>query len=275
MEIEKKFQELKMRKEAAHMAHLYYGDPNEEFSVKLAETLAKNGADMIEFGIPFSDPIADGPTFQAACERALKNGVTPTKCIEAIRRLREDGLKTPLVVTTYYNIPYVMGIERFLSEIKRAGAQAVIVPDLPIEEAKPLIEKARKLGVHVILQITPTTSKERLKKILDNSSGFVYIIGIEGVTGAREQLRKSTIKLIKSVRKYADIPIMAGFGISKREHAKVITSAGADGVIVGSAYAQIYSKNLENPEKTLPKIAQLAKQIKQGCTEGLQAKQYF
>ncbi|MEM2994896.1 MAG: tryptophan synthase subunit alpha [Candidatus Bathyarchaeia archaeon] len=271
MEIEKKFQELKMRKEAAHMAHLYYGDPNEEFSIKLAKTLAENGADMIEFGIPFSDPIADGPTFQAACERALKNGVTPTKCIEAIKRLRQEGLKAPLVVTTYYNIPYVMGVEHFLREIKGAGAQAVIVPDLPIEEAKPLIEEGRKLGVHVILQVTPTTSKERLKKILDNSSGFIYIIGIEGVTGAREQLRKSTIELIGNVRKHTDVPIMAGFGISKREHAKAIISAGADGVIVGSAYAQIYSKNLENPERTLPEIAMLAKQIKQGCIEGVKA----
>lgn len=270
MEIEKKFQKLKERGEAAHMAHLYYGDPNEEFSMKLAKTLAENGADMIEFGIPFSDPIADGPTFQAACERALKNGVTPAKCIKAIEKLRENGLEAPLVVTTYYNIPYVMGVNRFLKEIKRAGAQAVIVPDLPIEEAKPLIEQARKVGIHVILQVTPTTSEERLKEILDNSSGFIYVIGIEGVTGAREKLRKSTIKLVEKIREYTDIPIMVGFGISKREHAKAITSAGADGVIVGSAYAQIYSKNLEKPEETLPKIAKLARQIKQGCTEGLQ-----
>jgi tryptophan synthase alpha chain len=271
MEIEKKFQELKERGEAAHMAHLYYGDPNEEFSMKLAKTLAENGADMIEFGIPFSDPIADGSTFQAACERALKNGVTPAKCIKAIRKLRENGLEAPLVVTTYYNIPYIMGVNLFLKEIKRAGAQAVIVPDLPIEEAKPLIEQARKVGVHVILQATPTTSEERLKEILDNSSGFIYVIGIEGVTGARERLRKSTIKLVEKIRGYTDIPIMVGFGISKREHAKAITSAGADGVIVGSAYTQIYSKSLENPEKALPKIAQLARQIKQGCIEGLKA----
>lgn len=268
MNLERKLQELKERKEGVHMAHIYYGDPNEDFSIKLVQTLAENGADIIEFGVPFSDPIADGPIFQAACERALKNGVTPTKCIQGIKKLRESGLRLPIVVTTYYNIPYVMGIGSFLNKIKSAGAQAIIVPDLPIEEATPLLNQARKLNIHVIFQIAPTTTEERLKKILDVASGFLYLISVEGVTGARKKLGKSTINLIKKVRRYTALPILVGFGISKRKHAMAITSAGADGVIVGSIYAKTYSKNLANPEKTLPEIAQIAKQIKLGSTEG-------
>ncbi len=250
------------------MPHVYYGDPNKDFTLKLIKTLVENGADLIEFGIPFSDPTADGPTFQAACERALKKGITPAKCIQGIRNLRKNGLETPLIVTTYYNIPYVTGIRAFLKEIKKAGAQAIIVPDLPVEEADTLLDEGKKIGIHLILQVAPTTNKERLKKITDIASGFIYVIGVEGVTGARENLANSTLKLINRVRRYTDVPLLVGFGISKKEHAAAVVSAGANGVVVGSAYAKIYEKNLEKPEETLPEIAQLAKQIKQGCIEG-------
>jgi tryptophan synthase alpha chain len=268
MELEKRFWELKERREGAHMPHVYYGDPNEEFSLKLIKNLVENGADLIEFGIPFSDPTADGPTFRAACERALKNSMTPAKCIQGIKELRSSGLEAPLIVTTYYNIPYVVGIGTFLSEIKEAGAQAIIVPNLPIEEAGILLKEGKKKGVHIILQIAPTTTEDRLKKIVDVASCFLYIIGVEGVTGARKKVTGSTLRLINRVRRYTDVPVLAGFGISKREHAETLVSAGANGVIAGSAYAEIYEKNLKEPEKTLPEIALLASQIKRGCVEG-------
>jgi len=268
MDLEKKLRELKERGEGAHMAHVYYGDPDEDFSLKLIKKLAENGADIIEFGIPFSDPTADGSTFQAACERALKGGMTPAKCIQGIKKLRRNGLEAPLVVTTYYNIPYVMGIETFLSELKEAGAQAIIIPDLPVEEASDLLKKGKKRGLHVILQVAPTTTHERLKKIADVASGFLYVISVEGVTGARGNLTYSTLKLVKKVRRHTDVPLLVGFGISKREHAAAVVSAGADGVAVGSVYAQIYEKKLEKPEETLPEIARIARQIKQGCIEG-------
>ncbi|MEM2911909.1 MAG: tryptophan synthase subunit alpha [Candidatus Bathyarchaeia archaeon] len=268
MDLEEKFQELKRRREGAHMAHVYYGDPNEEFSIKLIETLAENGADIIEFGIPFSDPVADGAVFQASCERALKGGITPAKCIEGIRRLRTSGLKVPLVVTTYFNIPYVMGLENFMEKVRDADAQAVLIPDLPLEEAEPLMRLADKAELPLILQVAPTTSKERLKKILENASGFVYLIGVEGVTGAKLENPHYTLKLIKTVKEKTNIPVMVGFGVSKREHAEAIVTAGADGVVVGSAYARIYADNLENSFKTLPKIAELAREIKLGCING-------
>ena len=268
MDLEEKFRELKERREGAHMPHVYYGYPNEEFSLKLIKNLVENGADFIEFGIPFSDPTADGPTFQAACERALKKCMTPAKCIQGIKKLRKSGLKNPLVVTTYYNIPYVTGIGTFLSEIKKAGAQAIIIPDLPVEEADVFLEEGKEWGVHVIFQVAPTTTEDRLKKIADIASGFLYVIGVEGVTGARESLAVYTLKLVNRVRRYTDVPVLAGFGISKREHAAAVVSAGADGAIAGSAYAEIYEKNLKNPEETLPEIARLTKQIKRGCIEG-------
>jgi len=267
MEIEEKFKKLQEEKEGAYMAHIYYGDPSEEFSLRQIDTLVKNGADFIEFGIPSSDPTADGIIFQAACERALKNGMTPPKCIQGIKKLREN-LEIPIVVTTYYNIPYIAGVMAFLSEIKKAGAQAIITPDIPLEEASPLLDAGKKVGIDIIFQVTPLTTEDRLREIASVALGFLYIVNVEGVTGARGSLADSTLGMINKVRKYSNIPIMAGFGISKKEHAAAVVSAGADGVITGSAIGEIYEKNLQHPEETLPQIALFARQIKQGCVEG-------
>ncbi|PVX24365.1 MAG: tryptophan synthase subunit alpha [Candidatus Bathyarchaeum sp.] len=268
MKLEDKFRELQSKQEGAHMPHVYYGDPHEEFSLKLLETLVENGADILEFGIPFSDPTADGPTFQAVCERALENGITPSRCIEGIKKLRAKGIENPIVVTTYYNIPYVMGVGNFLKKIKDAGAQAIIVPNVPVEEADVLLAESKKSGIHPIFQIAPTTTEERLKKITDIASGFLYVIGVEGVTGVRESLGDSTLKLVKRARKHTDMPLLAGFGISTRKQAAAVVAAGADGAIAGSAYARVYEKNLEKPEEKLQDIATLVGQIKQGCIEG-------
>jgi len=268
MNLEDKFQELKNRGEGAHMPHVYFGDPHEEFSLRLIETLAENGADILEFGIPFSDPTADGPTFQAVCERALENGVTPSKCIQGIKKLRDRGVENPIVVTTYYNIPYVAGVGNFLNMIREAGAQAIIVPNVPVEEAEVLLAEGKRSGIHVIFQIAPTTTENRLKKIADIASGFLYVINVEGVTGARESLADSTLKLVKRVKRHTDMPLLAGFGISNRQQASNVVAAGADGAIAGSCYAKIYEKNLKKPEETLPQIADLVAQIKQGCIEG-------
>jgi tryptophan synthase alpha chain len=268
MNLEDKFQELKNKKEGAHMPHVYFGDPHEEFSLKLIETLAENGADILEFGIPFSDPTADGPTFQAVCERALENGMTPAKCIQGIKKLRDRGIENPIVVTTYYNIPYVAGVGNFLDKIKEAGAQAIIVPNVPVEEADVLLAEGKRSGIHIIFQIAPTTTEDRLKKITDIASGFLYIINVEGVTGARENLANSTLNLVKRVRRHTDMPLLAGFGISNRQQASNVVAAGADGAIAGSCYAKVYERKLEKPEETLPQIADLVSQIKQGCIDG-------
>lgn len=268
MQIEAKFEELNERGVGAYMPHIYYGDPSEEFSQKAVEVLAENGADLLEFGIPFSDPTADGPTFQNACERALEGGITPKKCIRGIEKLREDGLEIPIVVTAYYNIPYVFGVEAFLNEISEAGAQGVIVPNVPAEESSSLVKAGEKAEVDVILQVTPNTSKERVKDIVKISTGFLYIVNFEGVTGVRGDVTGSTKNLIKMVREYSEIPLMAGFGISRVEQAKELVLSGADGVITGSALGRIYESNLKNPEEALPEIGEFASKMKQGCVEG-------
>jgi tryptophan synthase alpha chain len=206
--------------------------------------------------------------FQETYRRALNSGITPAKCIEGIKKLRDEGLEAPIVVTTYFNIPYVMGFERFLNKIKNAGAQGVLFPDLPLEEAKPLKGLISKSGLKLILQAAPTTSFERLRQILAETSGFIYLISVEGVTGARLKAQTSTFRLVKAVRELSTTPIMVGFGVSRREHAEALIAMGADGVAVGSAYARIYSENLETPFQKLDEIAKLAREIKSGCVEG-------
>lgn len=268
MRIEEKFRELREKGEGAYMPHIYYGDPSEEFSLRAVKVLAESGADFIEFGIPFSDPTADGPTFQASCERALDNGTTPEDCIEGIEILRNDGLRTPIIVTIYYNIPYIRGLGDFLGKLRDAGAQGVIVPNVPLEEAGPLIEAGDRSGIDVILQVTPNTSEERLEEIATNSSGFLYVVNVEGVTGVRESVPHSTVNLMRAIREKADIPLMAGFGVSKKKHAKNLVSAGADGVITGSALGEIYSENLDNPKEKLDDMSEFASRIKEGSVLG-------
>jgi len=266
MDLEETLLGLRRRREGALMPHVYYGDPDAHFSHRLIETLAGSGADLIEFGIPFSDPTADGPTFQAACERALRNGTTPSSCITGMKELSKD-LGVPFIVTTYYNIPYVAGVGAFLREIKAAGAQGIIVPNLPIEEAGPLLEEGERQGIHVILLVAPTTTEERLRKIAEMASGFIYVMNFEGVTGARDSLRDSTLRLVRRVRRHTGIPVLAGFGISRREQAEALVSAGADGVIAGSVFTKIYEARLDDPTEALPDVAEMVRELKLGCVK--------
>ncbi|KXA91258.1 hypothetical protein AKJ57_01950 [candidate division MSBL1 archaeon SCGC-AAA259A05] len=268
MTIEEKFQELNGMEQGAYMPHIYYGDPSEEFSLKQVETLVENGADMIEFGIPFSDPTADGPAFQEACERALGNGITPEQCIRGLEKLREGGVEVPIIVTTYYNIPYVYGIGNFLEKLEETGVQGIIVPNLPIEEAGDFLELSRKIGINLIFQITPNTTEGRMERIVESASGFIYIVNFEGVTGVRGSVADSTRNLIGKVKSLTELPLMAGFGVSEREHAASLVSAGADGVITGSALGEIYMRKLDNPEDALSDIGNFASRIKRGCMEG-------
>ncbi|MFH1424332.1 MAG: tryptophan synthase subunit alpha [archaeon] len=253
----------------ALMAHVYYGYPSEEFSLAQIKTLVENGADLIEFGIPFSDPTSDGPVFQDACKRALDAGTTPSKCIEGIRKVRSAGIKVPVIITTYYNVVHHAGEENFIKSIKSAGAQGIIVPNLPLEEAGNLIALGQKHGLHVILFATQNTKGERLKKTIENASGFIYLVTVMGVTGTRDKVAESTVELIKRIRARTDLPLMAGFGISKPEHAREVVAAGADGAIVGSAIGRIYEKHIPDEEKALSEIAKFTADMKNACRQGL------
>lgn len=257
-----------------YMTHIYYGDPSEEFSLRAIKAFCESGVDIVEFGIPFSDPTSDGPVFQRACDRALKKGMTPEKAIAGIKKLRKNGIKQPIVVTSYYNIVFHMGIEEFVKRIKQSGADALIVPNLPFEEADPLLKAGRANNITIIFLVAPTTPEKRLKKILKRAQGFVYVVAVTGVTGTRDSVQKETTSLIKRVRNYSNIPLLVGFGISKPEHARTIVAAGADGVITGSAIGRIYEKHLASPEDSLDEIRTFAKNIKEECKKGFETRNH-
>jgi len=245
-----------------YMAHVYYGDPNEKFSVELIKTLCNNGVDIIEFGIPFSDPVADGPIFQNACKRALEAGMTPKKAIEGIKKLRAIGIEKPIVVTSYYNVILHMGVIEFVKSISDAGANGLIIPNVPFEESDFLYATCEKYGINIIFLIAPTTQEERLKKILNRARGFVYIVAITGVTGVRDSIEDMTLNIVDKVRKYSNIPLLVGFGISKPEHVKAVVDAGANGFITGSAIGKIYEKYIRNPEDSLGEIKDFVRSLK-------------
>ncbi len=256
---------LMTHKNPVYMTHVYYGDPSPEFSLQLIHTLAENGADIIEFGIPFSDPTSDGPAFQRACQRAIEHGMTPSCAMAGISRLRDEGIENPVVVTSYYNILHNMGIERFIHRIAEAGADAVLVPDLPVEEASELEESGRRENIRVLFMISPNTPQSRLKVILSHAKGFLYLTSVMGVTGVREMLKLDIQGVISRVREISPIPILVGFGISKAEHAREAVLCGASGVVTGSAICEIYESVIGSPQDSLDAIAQFVREIRNGC----------
>ena len=257
------------QQKAVYMAHMYYGDPTEDFSLTAMKLLCDHGVDIIEFGIPFSDPNADGPVFQRACYRALTNGMTPIKAIEGIVKLRKLLIDQPIVVTSYYNPILQMGVECFIKRIKQAGADALIVPNVPYEESDLLLESGAKYDIKIIFLVAPTTPEKRLKEIIKRAQGFLYIVTVTGVTGIRESLSDATLELVQRVRKHTSLPLLGGFGISTREQARAVVAAGANGIITGSIIGKIYEKQIMKPEKSFPELVKTIEEIKQGCVEGI------
>ncbi|HEY3373518.1 MAG TPA: tryptophan synthase subunit alpha [Candidatus Aquicultor sp.] len=227
------FEQLRAGNKAALMPYLMAGFPNIEASLKLITGVAEAGADLIELGIPYSDPLADGPTIQAAAECALANGVTTDTAFELVRRARQHTA-TPIVIMTYYNIIYRYGMKRFAINAGEAGVNGVICPDLPPEEADPWRHTAATYGIATVMLATPTSGEDRLRNIARMSSGFIYCVSLTGVTGARANLPANLADFIKRIRKVTDKPLAVGFGISQPEQAKQIAGI-ADGVIIGSA----------------------------------------
>ena len=254
--ISKKFEELRRRNEGALIAFVTAGDPKSELTPKIVEVLSKH-ADLVELGIPFSDPIADGPTIQGATDRALHSGTTPETVLDIVREIRSSN-DVPLVMLTYYNPVFKMGVENFVRRFTEAGADGFIVPDLPVEEAEEMLRAVRKHGVDFIPLAAPTSTPERLERICKASSGFLYLVSLLGVTGAREKLSDLVGPLIAEVRKISRVPISVGFGISKQGHVAELMRCGADGAIVGSAFVDLIAKNLKDERKILRELGELA-----------------
>jgi len=247
--------------DALLIGYITAGDPTPEMTPKIADSMILGGVDILELGLPFSDPIADGPTIQAASLRALKAGTTPIRVLEIAEQIRRQH-DVPLVVMTYYNPVLQNGLEKFFSAAKAAGVDGFIIPDLPVEEAADYKKAASKCGLDTIFLASPATSKERLEKIVKASSGFLYLVSRFGVTGAQTSVTDSTVQLIKRVHQATAgrIPLAVGFGISKPEHVKTVVAAGADAAIVGSVFINITEKDGANMLFDLEASAKALKQ---------------
>jgi tryptophan synthase alpha chain len=261
--IAKAFQKTKAQGNGALIGYITAGDPTPELTPKIADALIRGGVDILELGLPFSDPIADGPTIQAASVRALVAGTTPTKVLQMAKEIRKSH-DTPIVIMTYYNPVFRMGLEKFCRLAKECMVDGVIVPDLPVEESNDFRKAASNFGLDTIFLAAPSTSPERLKTIVQRSSGFLYLVSHFGVTGAKTEVEDSTIQLIKRVLPVTSgkINLAVGFGVSKPQHVKRIVGAGADGVIVGSAFIDLIQKNKEDSTAMRKKLEAAASKLK-------------
>ncbi len=255
MRIAEKFRILKAKNEGALIAYICAGDPTPEATKEYVTALVRGGADIIELGLPFSDPVADGPTIQASIQRALDGGMTPDIYFRMTASLK---LHIPLVVMTYYNLIFKRGIRRFAGDCNGSGISGIIVPDLPPEESDDLLHACKENGIDLIYFAAPTTTSKRMKRIIEEGTGFIYLVARLGVTGMRSDISESTRELINRVS--TRTPRAVGFGISDGRQASEIIRSGADGVIVGSAFVDIIAKGVD----VSVKLEALARELKDG-----------
>jgi len=250
--IDRRFAELKTEGRAALVTFLTAGDPDPETSLALVQALPAAGADVIELGMPFTDPMADGPAIQMSSQRALKAGQTLKKTLELVRAFRGSDDATPLVLMGYYNPIYVYGVDRFLRDAKSAGVDGLIIVDLPPEEDGELCLPALKAGLNFIRLATPTTDDKRLPAVLANTSGFVYYVSITGITGAATPDAEKVAAAVARIKRHTKLPVAVGFGVRTAEQAAGIAS-GADGVVVGSALVSVLKGSLDPNDKATEK----------------------
>jgi len=241
--IDRRFAALNKQGRAALVTFTMAGDPDYATSLAILKALPKAGADVVELGMPFTDPMADGPAIQAAGLRALKAGQTLKKTLAAVRDFRAGDDATPIVLMGYYNPIYIYGVERFLADAKTAGVDGLIVVDLPPEEDSELCLPAMKAGLNFIRLATPTTDEKRLPAVLTNTSGFVYYVSITGITGAAAPDTGRVAAAVARIKRHTKLPVCVGFGVRTAAHARAIAE-GADGVVVGSALVEAVRQSL-------------------------------
>ena len=265
--IERRFAALKKEGRAALVTFTMAGDPDYDTSLAIAKALPKAGADLIELGMPFTDPMADGPAIQAAGLRALKGGQRMTKTLAMVRAFRKEDDATPLVLMGYYNPIYIYGVDKFLADAKAAGVDGLIIVDLPPEEDEELCLPALKAGLNFIRLATPTTDDRRLPKVLSNTSGFVYYVSITGITGSASPDTSKVTAAVTRIKGHTDLPVAVGFGVKNAASARAIAQ-GADGVVVGSALVEALRKSLDQNGKATPgtveAVADLVGQLAEG-----------
>ena len=268
------FAKLKREGRSAFVAFLMGGDPDPETSLQIIKALPKAGADLIEIGMPFTDPMSDGPSIQAAGLRALKAGMTLRKTLELVRGFRKDDDATPLVLMGYYNPIYIYGVDRFLADAKSAGVDGLIIVDLPAEEDDELCVPALKAGLNFIRLATPTTDDKRLPAVLANTSGFVYYVSITGITGAAAADSKAVGEAVARIKRHTSLPVCVGFGIRTPQAARAIAEH-ADGAVVGTALVDALRGSLDAEgratDKTVSAVAELTASLAQGVRGAVQA----
>jgi tryptophan synthase alpha chain len=253
--IDHRFTELKTAGRAALVTFLTAGDPDPETSLAILRALPEAGADVIELGMPFTDPMADGPAIQMSSQRALKAGQTLKKTLDMVRAFRKTENSTPIVLMGYYNPIYIYGVERFLTDAKSAGVDGLIVVDLPPEEDEELCLPALAAGLNFIRLATPTTDDKRLPAVLANTSGFVYYVSITGITGAATPDPGKVTGAVARIKRHTGLPVAVGFGVRTAEQAAAIAS-GADGVVVGSALVSALKASLDRDDKATAKTVE-------------------
>jgi tryptophan synthase alpha chain len=265
--IDTRFAELAREGRSAFVTFLMAGDPDPATSLAVIKALPKAGADLIEIGMPFTDPMADGPSIQAAGLRALKAGMTLKKTLELIRGFRADDDATPLVLMGYYNPIYIYGVDKFLADARSAGVDGLIIVDLPPEEDSELCVPALKAGLNFIRLATPTTDDKRLPAVLANTSGFVYYVAIAGITGAASADSTVVGDAVARIKRHTELPVCVGFGIRTPDAARAIAER-SNGAVVGTALVDALRGSLDEEGratgKTVSAVAELTKALAQG-----------
>src|SRR3954463_1335860 len=268
--IDTRFAELARQGRSAFVTFLMAGDPDPKTSLDIIKALPKAGADIIEIGMPFTDPMADGPSIQAAGLRALKAGMTLKKTLDMVRAFRKDDDATPLVLMGYYNPIYIYGVDKFLGDAKSAGVDGLIIVALPPEEDTELCLPAMKAGLNFIRLATPTTDDKRLPAVLANTSGFVYYVSITGITGAAAPDAARVTDAVSRIKRHTKLPVAVGFGVRSGEQARAIAE-GADGVVVGSALVDAVKNSLDQHGKATPRTVAAVTDVVTQLAQGVRA----
>jgi tryptophan synthase alpha chain len=246
---------------AALIPFFVIGDPDFDTSLDIVKSALDAGADVLELGIAFSDPIADGPTIQAADIRAIDSGMTVERALEFIKQVT-DYKPVPIGLLIYYNLVFQYGTEKFFADFKAAGGSSILIADLSIDDADEVIPAAEKVQLETVFMVTPNTADDRAKLIAEKSTGFIYTVSTLGVTGARAALSDMVKPLIAKLKSMTDTPVCVGFGISSADHAKQVADAGADGVIIGSRIVKMIENNLGDKPAMIKEISEFITEVK-------------
>ena len=266
--IEARFEQCRQEGRAALVTYVMAGDPDPETSLAILRSLPKAGADIVEFGLPFTDPMADGPAIQAAGLRALKVGQDLAGTLALIRRFRAEDADTPVILMGYFNPLYVYGVDRFLADARQAGVDGLIIVDLPPEEDDELCLPALKAGLAFIRLATPTTDDKRLPAVLANTAGFVYYVSITGITGAATPDFGKVGVAVERIKRHTALPVVVGFGVKSGAHAAAIAK-GADGVVVGSALINAVQGSLDGEGRATPRTVEAVTTLVRDLAEGV------